>query len=644
MTISLDDQLRVRDFFYPNVGLENHLKSHEFRIGFWIDGKFDWINKNWNISTKYLPETLVCKSIAKNPEFNIQLIFNDAIHYSKDIFIRKIIIKNLGSKNRLSKIFFSHDLHIYGENSGDTVMFEPSSQSIIHFKRQRYFLINGETEHKHGIDQYATGIKESFGKEGTFKDAEDGVLEGNPIAQGSVDSVVSFNLQLKPYSESILYYWIACGRNFEEVLNENLFVKNIGIEQLLLETENYWSSWVNKKHLNFNILPSNLIRLYKRSLLTMRTHVNQNGAIIASCDSDVLQFNRDTYSYVWPRDGAFVAQAFDLAGFQEISRLFFRFCDKVINKDGYFNHKYSPDGSVGSSWHPFVDNKCQFQLPIQEDETALVLFALWKHFQIYRDFEFIKEVYPNLVGKTTDFLLNYIDPTTGLPKSSYDIWEEKRGVFTTTVATVVAALNAGAQFAKTFYDRKRFNILNRAAKKMKSAMLNFLVDHDRGCFIKAISPDGELDLSIDSSLSMIFILGVVDSSNPILQKTMDIIEKKLWIQNRIGGLARHENDNFQKVDEKYTGNPWIITTLWMARWKIAQAETVEDLKNYGFNLLNWVYENSLESCILPEQISPVDGNPISVSPLIWSHAEFILSIIEFLRKYQSFHHKDIEPF
>ena len=38
-------------------------------------------------------------------------------------------------------------------------------------------------------------------------------------------------------------------------------------------------------------------------------------------------------------------------------------------------HKYRPDKSLGSSWHPWVRNG-KPELPIQEDETALVIYAL----------------------------------------------------------------------------------------------------------------------------------------------------------------------------------------------------------------------------------------------------------------------------
>ena len=38
-----------------------------------------------------------------------------------------------------------------------------------------------------------------------------------------------------------------------------------------------------------------------------------------------MNFNRDTYSYMWPRDGALVAYAYDLAGYGETVG-FYNFC------------------------------------------------------------------------------------------------------------------------------------------------------------------------------------------------------------------------------------------------------------------------------------------------------------------------------
>jgi glucoamylase len=111
----------------------------------------------------------------------------------------------------------------------------------------------------------------------------------------------------------------------------------------------------------------------------------------------------------------------------------------MITREGYFLHKYRPHGSQGSSWPPWVLGG-QRQFPIQEDETALVLWALWKHFETYRDVEFIKPLYRPLIVRAANFMLRYRDERTGLPLPSYDLWEERKGILTCTCAAVYSGL------------------------------------------------------------------------------------------------------------------------------------------------------------------------------------------------------------
>ncbi len=631
LLVALDNKMRIRDFYYPNVGLENHVDGHSFKLGIWTDNQFSWIDENWDIKMKYLPETLVSMCIANNEEAALQLEVNDAVHSFLDVYLRKIGIRNNTDRKREVRLFISHDFHIYGEDTGDTAIYEPTLKSIIHYKRKRYFLIDGITDQNQGIYQFATGQKESFGKEGTWRDAEDGDLQGNPVAQGSVDSTISFKLEIEPNSSNALYYWIACGKDLNQIKNLDSKIKKTGVEQLLLETENYWSAWINKQNIDTRTLPQEVARLFKTSLLMMRSHVDNNGGIISSCDSDVLQFNRDTYSYVWPRDGAIVALAFDMAGYPEVSRMFFQFCDKIINEDGYFSHKYSPDGSIGSSWHAMVDLQGKLQLPIQEDETALVLFSLYKHFQKYHDVEFIATVYPRLVLKTTEFLLNFVDTHTGLPKPSFDIWEEKIGVYTSTVSTVISALQSAAKLAKVFFDRERQDLLSAAAAKMKENMIAKLYDPEAKRFKKAIYPDNSNDLTVDSSLSFAFTQGAFEADSEEVRYSMNAIIDRLWVKTDIGGLARYENDNYHRISQETPGNPWFICTLWLARWRIAIASSIEEL-NKGLMLLRWTAKHALRSGELAEQINPHTGEAISVAPLAWSHAEFVITVCQYIEK------------
>ncbi|MFB3765222.1 MAG: glycoside hydrolase family 15 protein [Methanotrichaceae archaeon] len=592
-----------------------------------------------------MPETLVSRTKAIHPELGIYLETNEAIHSSLDVYLKRLIIRNLRDNKRKIRLFFSHDFHIYGDAFGDTVMYDSALNSLIHYKRKRYFLIGGITSQGRGIYQFATGTKEIPGISGTWVDAEDGILGNFPISQGSVDSTVSFEIDLLPRSDNSdqeLYYWIACGQKMEDVQKLDCRIKRIGVYQLLLETENYWAAWVNKKDLNLSILPNEVIRMFKESLLIMRAGMDNGGAIIASCDSDNLQFNRDTYAYIWMRDGAVITSALDLAGFQDVSRMFFRFCSDTITDKGYFHHKYAPDGSVGSSWLASIGQNGRVQLPIQEDETALVLYSLWRHFEKYRDIEFINGVYDKLVVKPSEFLLDYIDPDTGLPRPSFDPWEEKVGTFTWTTSTVYAALKAAAGFSKIFFDRDRQETLSRAAEDIKRAMLSHLYDSDKHRFAKAIYESGSRDMTVDSSISSIFLFRVFGAADEVVEGTMNAVAEKLWIKTDIGGMARYENDDYFRVSKDVAGNPWFICTLWLARWKIARATSIDQLKG-GLDLLLWAVKHSQPSGMMAEQIHPYTGSPLSVSPLSWSHAEFVITVYEYLNKYNEIISAAISP-
>jgi GH15 family glucan-1,4-alpha-glucosidase len=50
-------------------------------------------------------------------------------------------------------------------------------------------------------------------------------------------------------------------------------------------------------------------------------------------------------------------------------------------------------------------------------------------------------------------------------------------------------------------------------------------------------------------------------------------------------------------------------------------------------LIKWATKNALPSGALAEQLDPYSGKPISATPLLWSHAEFVMAVCEYLNKY-----------
>jgi glucoamylase len=641
LLVAFDEHYQIRDIYFPYVGKENHSEGHAFRFGVWVDGGFSWVSDaGWVRELRYAPETLVTETRLVNDRLNVEIISNDAVDVSENVFVRRLRVRNLSAARREFRLFFHHDFYISESEVGDTAYFDPETRALIHYKGKRYFLIS--TDAAEGVESFATGRKAFRGAEGTWRDAEDGQLAQSAITEGSVDSTIGRTLVIEPEGAAEMFYWIAAGKSYGEVAQLNHFVRVRHPRTLIERTSDYWRAWVNKNETDFGNLPTEVVRLFKRSLLVVRTQIDQGGAIIAANDSDVTLRATDHYSYLWPRDGALVAYALDLAGYSNLTRAFFDLCGQIITAEGYFSQKYNPDGSPASSWHASWDPFTKQRLvPIQEDETALVLWALWNHYDEFRDIEFVKKLYRPLITRAADFMVRFRDKKTGLPEPSWNLWEDRRAIHTFTCATVTGGLRAAANFAELFGDTEAASQYSVAAREVRDAMRAHLYRPDLGRFARSIMPraDGRFDVdqTIDASLFSIFYFGAFAADDPVVQETMRAVENRLWAKTDVGGCARYEADAYMRVSEdveRVPGNPWFICTLWLADYRIAASRTLEELER-AVEILEWVVERALPSGVLAEQVDPLTGAPVSVSPLTWSHSTVVATVMAYLRKLEA---------
>lgn len=636
LQVNFDLAHRLVDLYYPYVGGENHALGHPFRVGVWAGGRFAWVgDQGWHGTRRYLAETLVTDVRLEHPGLGVRLGFQECVDFHVNALVRRLRVGNLGPEPREIRVFFHHDFHIGGTADGDTAYFDPQSKGLFHYKGRRWFHANVLTPAGVGWTQFATGIKEWDNREGTWRDAEDGTLGMNPIAQGSVDSTGGVALLVPGGGEQVASYWLLAGETYEELRRLNRFVVARGPEALLRRTRDYWYLWANKETMDFGPLPADLVAEFKQSLLIARTQIDERGAIIASTDSDILRFGRDTYDYMWPRDGALTSRALGMAGYNDLTRPFFQFCGEVMTREGFLLHKYNPDRSLGSSWHPWAAEGAR-RFPIQEDETALVVWALWMHFAGNRDVEFIKPLYRPLVKEAADFLAAFRDPATGLPLPSYDLWEERYGVHAYTCGAVYGGLEAAGAMAQAFGETEHAARYRAAAGEVRAGVLAHLWSAEAGRFGRSLAagPAGapRLDLTIDASLGGLWGFGMLDPGDPGVVSTMQAVERRLWVKTPVGGIARYEDDHYQQVSRDtgpVPGNPWILCTLWLAEWYVARARSAGDLAR-PLELLRWAAGKALPSGVLPEQVHPYDGSPLSVSPLTWSHAQFVHATLRYL--------------
>ncbi|KKP80769.1 MAG: Glycoside hydrolase 15-related protein, partial [Parcubacteria group bacterium GW2011_GWB1_35_5] len=194
------------------------------------------------------------------------------------------------------------------------------------------------------------------------------------------------------------YYWIVVGETYKESCELSDYILEKSPDHLVESTRDFWGAWTGQINVSFSGLSEKAKNLFYDSILVMRAHSDDNGGILASADSGNIQYGGDTYGYVWPRDACFTAWSFDMAEFYDVSKRFYVFANDILTEQGFVLHKYQPDHSLGSSWHPWVkDGKSQ--LAIQEDETAILLVGLWEHYIRAKDLEFIESLYNKFIKK-----------------------------------------------------------------------------------------------------------------------------------------------------------------------------------------------------------------------------------------------------
>lgn len=633
--VCLDKYGFVRDFYFPYVGMENHVSGHRHRIGIWINNQFSWLDDgSWQITLGYKPESMVGYLVCKNDRLQVSVVMEDIVYNETNVFLRKVNVYNHSEQPLDIRIFFHQIFLINESKKRNTGFYDPTHNVMVHYKGRRVFLVNGRTESGEGIDDFSVGTYQFEDKEGTFRDAEDGALGKNGVDHGSVDSVVRLSASCAGKEKATLYYWICAGQSLDEAYSLNEMVLTKTPQAMISSTEQYWNVWLKQKEYPTHILPPAQKKLFDTSLFILRAHTDNRGGIIASADSAMIEYGKDDYSYIWPRDAAFICSVLDKAGFTEVTKPFFRFCQRVLHPDGYLHHRYNADESLGSTWHSNLAQKGWLkdkilQLPIQEDESASVLSALWNHYQQSKDIEFIESLYRPLVSKIADFLINFRHQPTGLPLPSYDLWEERIGVSTYTCASVYGGLIAAARFSELLGKRSHMRDYQQAAEAIKTATITHLYSQQRQSFIRYASFDGDQviqDQTIDSSsLFGIWYYQMLPSDDPLFQNTVTAVQKQLKNPGSIGGYVRYEHDRYFASGQ--LPNPWFITTLWEVERLLKHTEVRPEAITATESALNWVEQYMYPSGILAEQLTPETGESLSATPLVWSHAVYVETVL-----------------
>lgn len=337
---------------------------------------------------------------------------------------------------------------------------------------------------------------------------------------------------------------------------------------------------------------------------------SQTGALMAAAEVDPHSRFSGGYGYSWPRDGAYLAAALGAFGFRERVEHYFRFLVETQDVSGTWWQRYLSTRHAGPSWGR-----------IQIDEPATVISAAWLHFRRTQDLFWLEKIWPTLI-RGLRFLENFHAPEHPLGLPSHDLWEERMGIHAYSLGAVAAAFRAGAALAGELSDRSAENHFMELGRALSEIVAARFVPAD-GPIHRSLLGNGlgseEWDGAVDASLlGLISPFGIFQKRDASAKRIVEQVRSKLW-NPTVGGVMRYEGDHYRG------GNPWILTTLWLASIDLGSGNTARAREAF-----HWAMSKATPHLMLGEQVHRESGQPCWVIPLGWSHAMLLLFVREVL--------------
>ena len=551
-----------------------------------------------------------------NTYFNLKILQTDFIPIKENVLIKKYTLINENNID-LDVKFLIHEGLLSDKNN------------FVGCK----VIDNGMIQYAHDfmVSTFAKGIKTSSHQiHGSKENIKSGVIYGKDYIGMSNDSSISYDLGIiKPNEKKVIDIFILIQEQPESMADlekEIDRIEKIDVQDEYVKTKNYWRRYVRehdglKMKEPENSYEEKIYDIYYRSILLFPLLTNtETGGIIASpeIDEDFTKCGR--YAYTWPRDAAYITQALDILNMKKECEKFYKvFCKKTQSKNGMWEQRFFSDGRLAPCWG------------YQIDETASVVYGVYRHYEYTKDFKFLKDTL-QMCEKAVDFLKRYVkDIFEGTKKIhvSYDLWEMYEGISLYSLASIYCAFDSMLKIYKVLgknvsdFENNRLKDekiskskveIEKLRTEIKKYINENLYDEDKKSYVRN-AEDKKMDISI---LGAVVPFKVFTPKEKKVENTVERIN--MSIRTYTGGYMRFEQDHYMN------GNPWPIANLWMTLYYLEKGEKRKAKETFDF-VVKTVGTHSL----LGEQINNETLKPNWVLGLGWSHAMFIIVLEKMLK-------------
>ncbi len=625
----------IHHLFWPSIDYPQQLD--ETRAGVFLPDQTHetwWIDGNrFRHSQSYVGDSPILRSVATSSDLGIEVETRDFAVPGEDVMVRRFLVRNLGDVETGVRFLYHAAFDLEQSQLFNTTYADLTQNAVVSYRRHTAVAVGSDRPWR----AFTCG-RQAGGEGGAWRDAADGWLDGHRIELGDTDGCILWDLgTLAPGESERLDVFLAFGGGKDEALCALAAAKSRGGAALEAATASHWDSWLERA-VSLATGDEEIDALVRRSLVVIRLMADErHGGILAAPEFDPSIEGSGGYGFCWGRDAAYITTAMDEAGYYEVAEGFYRWAARAQEKDGSWLHRHWVDGSLAPSWGL-----------VQIDETGSIIFGAARHFELTGDKHFLGEIWP-VIRRAADYLAGFHDRETGLPAPSVDLWEERTGEFSYSTAAVIAGLEAAARLAREAGDRKPAGEWLEAAARTRAAVNERLYAATEGRFLRGVkvlyatgeyeralvgglsTPPpvengwhpplygrlaGSADAGVDASLlGLVVPFGVVDARDERMLSTVRAIEERL-MNEPAGGVKRYDNDGYRG------GNPWVLTTLWLAQYYLEAGEQAK-----AERLLRWTVERRNALGLLPEQVDKHTGQPAWVVPLTWSHAMFVLTVL-----------------
>ncbi|NTV90275.1 MAG: glycoside hydrolase [Clostridiales bacterium] len=582
-----------------------------------------WLDENcWDCEQAYAGDTNILETVFSGGKFPGEIRRTDFALPDEDILVRHYEFccgeADAGEAAAgFDLSFVSYTSFISTNSNPSSVLFDFNLDAPAHYKYDNYFMIASDSP----VSAFQLGNN-------AFEASKTLELRSNDQIGMMHDLAVVWKLGfLAPGDRKSLTLYFCASGSLKGVRKLAERIKTSDYRNLLKQTRDYWSEVLNRaKAKKTGSEQAN--RLYRRSVLLFSLMSDKHsGGLLASPEIDEEYTKCGRYAYCWGRDAAFITEALDACGLTGDVGRFYKWAADIQDEEGSWQQRYHMDGNLAPSWG------------LQIDETGALVFGMLQHYKAAGDLEFLSSMW-ECMKKGAGFLMKYIDPDTGLPGLSFDLWEERLGEHAYSSAAVYAGLKACCEAAAILGDEGApVELWEKAADDILAAVERNFWKEDWHRFIRSvrvklnpwgdefsgdtvmvkINPKGyerdftREDWKVDASLLGLAIpFGAYKPDDPKMKGTLEVIEQVLAAPVS-GGLRRYEGDNY------IGGNPWLITTLWAALYHIRTGNVKKALEYF-----EWSMKAATPLGLLPEQADRETGKAAWVIPLTWSHAMFVL--------------------